>query len=360
MLLKFLKSQLKKFRLELAQKKASKEDIPPIPLKIKKLNRHQKQLIKEKWSGLIDNLDLGYIAYLRYISLDKFDVNYVPSSYYYPLIIRALNPINNIASYEHKGLNIFNYPPPFLQQPDTVLNSIRGIFYDSENVKLTFDEALDKLSSFENDMIIKPSTGSCSGRNVRMIKRNTDSSEIASLLKDYNGDFIVQKKVDQSQFTGQFNPTSLNTMRIPTLYINGKFSVLAAILKIGADGAIVDNMCSGSGSTWVEINPDGTLKEWGRNKKLETVRERNGISFANKKVPNFSKIINTVKQAHLMKPAIGLIGWDIALNSDNEPLFIEANLFWPSVKEVQDVHGPLFGERLDEVIQYTKSYHNIH
>ena len=63
---------------------------------------------------------------------------------------------------------------------------------------------------------------------------------IKEVISSYNGDYVIQEVLKQSNITSKFNPTSLNTFRISTLLLNGEFSVLTAMLRFGKEGSIVD------------------------------------------------------------------------------------------------------------------------
>ena len=61
-----------------------------------------------------------------------------------------------------------------------------------------------------------------------------------------------------------------------------------------------------------------------------------------------------VKTAQLMIPNIGIVGWDVALDSNDNPLLIEVNIGGPGILYEQLCTGPIFGERTQEVIEYCK------
>lgn len=201
-----------------------------------------------------------------------------------------------------------------------------------------------------SDLIIKPSKDTNSGRGVYLINDKLDKKELEVLLSSYPSDFIIQKKVEQSEFTAQFNETSVNTFRIVTLFINNKISLCYGVLKLGSFGRIVDN--GANGGLWVGIDKDGKLNDWGTDFKLQFSSSHNGVSLKGQVIPNYHAIVDLAFEAHMHIPTCGLVAWDIALDLNNAPLLIEANLWWPSTSYGEICNGPAFGDRTDEVIDF--------
>ena len=57
-----------------------------------------------------------------------------------------------------------------------------------------------------------------------------------------------------------------------------------------------------------------------------------------------------VKKAHPMVPHFRLVSFDIAINEEGEPIFIEANLCKGSI-EIHDFNnGPVFGEDTKKIL----------
>ncbi len=52
-------------------------------------------------------------------------------------------------------------------------------------------------------------------------------------------------------------------------------------------------------------------------------------------------------------PSMGIVGWDVALDVNNQPIVIEANIINPGILFTQLANStPIFGERTEEVVQY--------
>ena len=66
-------------------------------------------------------------------------------------------------------------------------------------------------------------------------------------------------------------------------------------------------------------------------------------------IPNFEKVVKTVERMHYQIPYIKLVGWDIALNGENQPTLIENN-FASMIQIHEAVTGPLFGHLMDDLL----------
>ena len=323
-------------------------------LDIKPITKEQKAIVKSVWGEIVDNISDGYLSYDIFNTVAEFNPNYVPREYYHPYIMETLNRRDcmyvlsdkSMAYTYFKGLNL----------PKLVIFASRGVILNSNFEVLSIDEAARYLADYQKDMIIKISTDSGHGYGVQKIDTSLDYDTIKAILVKFNNNYIVQEIIGQSESTKVFNPTSLNTIRIFTLYINGRFSVLGQMLKCGAQGQFVDNAFAGS--SFVKIYDDGMLEEFGQNYDGVKMTSLNGYKFAGHKVANIEGVFKLVEEGHKRINAVGLVGWDIALDDKDEPMIIEANLFRPGSLSFQLSNGPMFGDRTQEVIDYVKKYRN--
>ena len=313
------------------------------------LTENEKNEIKKKWGKFIKNLELGYPGFQVYKSLYGFDPNYLPFSYFFPWMLRILNPIEYSHIFSNKGLmcSIFSD----IKQPELVAKKVNGLIFINKNEVISEDELIDKLSRKGYDMIIKKSTDSCCGRNIAIIKNGLEITEINSIIAAFDGDYVIQKIVKQSSETAVFNPSSLNTMRISTMLLNGRFSLCTAMIRFGLPNSIVDNV--GAGGCCVGINDDGTFMNFGFNNKFEKIDRWNGVAFEGHKIKDFDKVINFAQKAHYNIPQCQFAGWDIAIDENGEPILIEVNLVWPGLFFEQLANGKTaLRGREDELLQF--------
>ena len=158
--------------------------------------------------------------------------------------------------------------------------------------------------------------------------------------------------VKQNDFLAQFNPDSVNTLRFVTLNINRKCTVLSTFLRMGAKGSCVDNLNGGNG-VLVGVNSNGVLNDFGVDKNFEKKYESpTGVKFLNVSIPDFDRIKQQIIEFHKKIPFANLIGWDVTIDTEGNPIVIEVNLDTAVIEAHQVFNGPIFGDRLDEVREY--------
>src|SRR5690606_25635756 len=102
-------------------------------------------------------------------------------------------------------------------------------------------------------------------------------------------------------------------IRVTSLYLNGKTTILFILLMIGGKGQIADNSTE---SLRVKVNEDGSLDETGYDKYLKRHnKSSNGTLFKGKKITHISKCIEMALDNHSRYfPGCGVVGWDIAID----------------------------------------------
>lgn len=320
------------------------------------LSYDEKKEIENKWGVIIPYLKRGYAFYKALKVIDKFDSNYLPASYYSPIVEDTLNPIRFKYNLSHKGLSELFYRE-IVKFPYSVLRSFNGIYFDRLYRPLTPNEASKiLLSHLGEPLLYKPALGTCQGKGIIILNDNniTDLADDIKLEKTNKlfDDFIIQEFVPQSPATKEFNPTSLNCMRITTLNLNGEISICSRAIKFGPKDSLVDNIGTGKRGVAVGLTPNGTLMDFGFYGNGEKTSSHNGIVFGGMKIPNFEGVINKAKELHSVNTGCKLIGWDLAVDSNGDVVLIEGNTVCPSISFEQMATGPIFGNRTEEVIDY--------
>ena len=143
------------------------------------------------------------------------------------------------------------------------------------------------------------------------------------LLKE---DCIAEGILQNDERLAAFNPSSLNTVRVVTLYNGEHFEVFGAVVRFGRAGSAVDNVSAGGlyaalDPSTGEIITDGmdmTGKRWPRHPD-------SGKDFRGFRIPRWDKVLDTVKDAVKVLPDIRIAGWDIALLHDGSVALVEGN-----------------------------------
>ena len=121
------------------------------------------------------------------------------------------------------------------------------------------------------------------------------------------------------------NPTSVNTVRIMTYRSGMEVLLVYAVARIGRKGEVIDNQSAGGMST--QIDDEGKLCKYAfgvaGDDKIE--KTDSGIVLEGYEIPSYKEAIEIVKKLHYKLPLFDLIGWDLAIGEDGEPILIEWN-----------------------------------
>ncbi len=273
------------------------------------------------------------------------DPRYIPDDIWFAKVVPYFNNMQFRRPYEDKCMHAKFFPD--FKRPDTVIMNIAGVYYDKDYNIIDKEKAV-KLCMENKDSLIKPSIDSGEGRLIEFFdKEDITDDDICKVFDKLDCNFIVQKIVKQHPVLGSFNKDSLNTIRIISFLFNGEIHILSSILRIGSSGSRVDNV--GAGGYACAINKNGRLVEMGVNKKSEWCKEtEDGLAFKDVKIPSYEEAIKSIKKQHKQFPHFKIIGWDIAINIQNEPVFIEFNT---CPGQNQFSCGPTFGDITEEVLE---------
>ena len=285
-----------------------------------------------------------YFSQLSGINSDR----YLSMDVYYFFVVPALNRYDFITPYLDK--NIYGDLFPEVRQPATVVKNMHGHFY-REGKEISIEDAVDAVCRYSGEMMIKPTVETCNGDGVDQIT-DIDPDSIRNLFSRYGINFIVQEKARQHPELQRVNPTSLNSMRLYTYRtLAGKCEFLYpyAMMRFGGKGAIKDNTSKGGGTCL--IDRDGRVDDRVfrfKHMEISSLKKETGVE--NLVVPCYHKVIETLLAMHSRLPYFDYVGWDVTVDPDGEPLFIEYNLV-PAIEGPQIMAGPMFAEYLDEVVE---------
>lgn len=284
--------------------------------------------------------------YQIFCDADKtVDPRYIPDDLYYGEMIPYFSNSQFRRFGEDKCYHDIWFPD--VKRPETICKNIAGVYYDSDMNPISFDEALNLVLAFKDECLIKPSIDSGEGRLIQFFTPATLSKEVLKkAFEDMRANFIMQAAVKQHPDISKLNPSSLNTIRVVSFFFGGEVHILSSILRVGAPNAKVDNV--GAGGYACPIQMDGHLTPKAVNRKAEWVEENStGIKFADVKVPEFDKVIETVKFAHKRLAHFKLIGWDMSVDIVDDPVMIEYNTC-PGANQISC--GPTFGDLTERVL----------
>lgn len=331
----------KKRRVEKANRRGARYGSMP-------LSKEENEKIKEIWGEWGGNHRV-FGFYKLFCGL--FNPYFVPDDYY-----DFAEHVFNLrwASFFLQHKSNLKYILPKQNRAEVIIQKIDGHIVLEDNTEISKQEAISILKK-EPVFVAKIARGTGGGKGVRKVVMNDIQDKdtfLDELLSPVDMEF--ERVVRQNDFLAQFNPDSVNTIRMVTLNINEKCTVLSAFLRMGSKGSFVDNFCSGVG-VLVGINNEGYLNEYGVDKNFDKVfKAPTGIDFKGISIPNYDRIKQQIIDFHKQIPFANLIGWDVTLGEDYNPIIIEVNLDHAHLAPHQIFNGPIFGARLNEVMDYIK------
>ena len=165
------------------------------------------------------------------------------------------------------------------------------------------------------------------GTGVERIITNqdTDYDALVNRLREGN-QFLVEQAVIQHDALNTLCSSSVNTLRIVTLFVNEKAHVLYALLRVGSGNNHVDNISSGG--MYTLIGEDGMLHFPAFCDKTGLYYDAHPVSgakFVGFTVPMFQEAIALCLKAAQVKPGLAYIGCDVAITPTG-PVLIEGNI----------------------------------
>lgn len=248
----------------------------------------------------------------------------IPEDILHTVVEARLNPPEEWAVYEDKN-NFVRYAGADFLPPTVAWRQGGGEVHWSL-----------PLSEEMNPLILKPSVGTSCGEGIIRFDREGEhfvASDGRVLDNDYllayGNDWVLQECVAQHPILAQFNPSSVNTLRIAVYrsVIDLQPHVTAAVLRIGARGAIVDNAAAGGRFVGINIQ-SGQLSHCTMTEHGEAQTDWNGIDFEKNSftVPGWEAAKELVCRVAENLGPHHLIAFDIAIDANEKPMLIEYNI----------------------------------
>lgn len=213
----------------------------------------------------------------------------------------------------------------------------RDWLYLQEHTERDFESFINK----HKEIFVKPVKGRY-GLGTRIIRRD----EIDNIQEFYqslkNEDVLLEEVIKQHEIIKEFNPSSVNTIRVVTLLTaSNSPKIVTATFRCGNGDKCADNFHHGGIAALIDINT-GIVKTTGidRNKNRYIVHPVTNKQIIGFRVPNWEKIKEKVAQAAKVIPEIRYIGWDVAIKDNGEIAIIEGNFAAdPDVSQMPDQIG---------------------
>lgn len=319
------------------------------------LTKKQVLEIKEFWKPY-GGISTKWCRYY-YSKNDIFDPRYIPNTLYYTKIDQHFN--NRKLGWGFNDKNYYSLIFADIPQPKTLVRKIGVLLFDKNYRQITVQTALE-IVKCEKEVIVKPSQESGGGRGISFFDTANNEKELFDIFTDKKEqNFIVQALVRQHPKLREIYPNALNTIRVTTLMLDDGVHVLSSVLRMGSNDSRVDNASNGGIS--VGINPDGKLKKYAHilYEGKQTDCHPQGFVFDGFEIPQYERIISSVKKMAQYIGNFRLVSWDMAVDENGEVLLIEANMRKGGIAIHQFNNGPLFGALTERVLSEVFQKNNI-
>lgn len=320
-----------KLKRKLAKKREMKKWEEKITKNFKDLEHHlqlteaQKKEVDDFYISMIGRKVPLYCHEYFYSRTGVFTKEYIPNNFYHCELVPRANVHKLQGAFGDKNMCDFFFPGENIVH--SILKNMNGYYY-YEGRPVSEEEAISLCQNMEN-VIIKPSKES-QGHGVQLFnvkngKTDVEGLTIGQLFKRYKKNFLIQNWVKQHKGMAALNPTSVNTMRILSYRSGMEVLIIYSVVRIGRSGSVIDNQCAGGIST--TITKEGKLGKvaFGGYSKDNIEKTDSGIVLDGYQLPSFDKAIEMVKRLHLKLPFFNIVGWDVAIQEDGEPVLIEFN-----------------------------------
>ena len=291
----------------------------------RKLTKEQEREVNEFYVSMIGKKVPLYCHEYFYSRTGVFSKDYIPKDFY----TLELRPRANVYRFQqaYDDKNIYDIILAGENVVHTILKNMNGYYY-FEGKPVSEEEAVSLCQNLEQ-VIIKPAM-EMHGSRVHLLtvingETNVDGLSIGELFKRYKHNFLIQERVRQHKDLAALNPTSVNTMRILTYRSGMEVLLVYSVIRIGRSGQVIDNQCAGGIST--TITKEGMLGRaaYGGYNEDNVLVTDTGISLEGYQLPSYDKAVEFVKRLHMKLPYFNIIGWDVSIEENGEPILIEYN-----------------------------------
>lgn len=223
----------------------------------------------------------------------------------------------------------YNNPEDSNKLKDKALfNSLYGDYIKREwlDIKECTLEEFKKFCENKKHFIIKPRAEG-QGRGIEKIDlyHIQDLKELFEKLKEK--EVILEEMIAQDGSVAEFNPSTVNTIRVNIFKSDKKINIINAAIRFGKGEQIVtDNLSTGGITANIDIET-GIIYTLGVDKLLNTyichpTSQKQIIGFT---IPYWAKVKEYVIELSEKTPNVRYIGWDIVIKKEGELLTIEGN-----------------------------------
>ena len=202
-------------------------------------------------------------------------------------------------------------------------------YYKREICKIETEKDYDKYVDFicrHESYFVKPNSSSCGrgcykvcNQQPHIYPKAADDLEFEKLVMDKG--CVLEELIDQDDAMKQWNPSSVQTIRMNTFLTSKGFYVFPAALRIGKENAVVDNIALGGYVAIIDEKTGVVITE-----AISYKRElyNNWEKLKGWQVPEWETLLNMAREIQELIPHQKFVGWDFAYTKNGWCL-VEAN-----------------------------------
>lgn len=205
-------------------------------------------------------------------------------------------------------------------------------------------EFLDFICRHQS-FICKPIDGQC-GAGIQIFQ-NIKKVDVAEFMNVHSNS-LLEELIIQDDKMSEWNPTSVNTVRIPSFSNSTGFHILKPFMRVGRNGCIVDNAGNGGIFSNIDVKTGVICSNgWDEMGNEYIVHPDSKLRFLGWQIPRWNELLALVKEVHGSIPSYPYVGWDFALSKKGWVL-VEGN--WGQfVSEFVDKEG--IKEQFDKLME---------
>lgn len=213
---------------------------------------------------------------------------------------------------------------------------------------------LQRFVNMHNRFIVKPVAGSC-GRGVKIydISDYTCSDELVKELVDgycrgWNGGFIAEEVIEQDEQMASLHPSSVNTVRFPTIKFSNRVEVLHPFMRLGRGNMIVDNGGAGGILCAIDVETGKVLAAMDEKGMAYEKHPDTGCQIIGFTIPRWDEAVAIVKEMAMVVKDNRYTGWDMAL-SNKGWVMVEGNAMGQFIWQIPTQQG--FMKEANEILK---------
>ena len=275
-----------------------------------------KKTNKLKISIFFDIINCGIKYQAGYVDYNLYEMYKMNKDERKTIVTRGIN--NEII----KKYNDMTYAYKF--EDKALFNNLFNKYLNREwiYIKESSIEDFKKYLKGKKEVIVKPLSLSCGKGVEKIVVKDHNPEELYNHLMQTD-QTLVEDVAIQNKVLSDLYPHSVNTLRIVTL----NKVVVAALLRIGNKGNVVDNFNHDGMVTTVDIKT-GEIKYPAIDKvgNVYEVHPETNVKIVGIKIPMWNEVKKLCIEACDIVPELGYVGWDVCLGEE-KPFLIEGNDF---------------------------------